>query len=58
LPLIPALNLKAPLGQKPKNQPSSSLIILKKSPVIIVTGNTMELAKSKRLTSERLLIKS
>jgi hypothetical protein len=41
LPLIPALNLKAPLGQKPKNQPSSSLIILKKSPVIIVTGNTI-----------------
>jgi hypothetical protein len=39
LPLIPALNLKAPLGQKPQNQPSSSLIILKKSPVIIVTGN-------------------
>jgi hypothetical protein len=40
LPLIPALNLKAPLGQKPQNQPSSSLIILKKSPVIIVTGNS------------------
>ncbi len=33
------LILKATLGQKPKNQPSSSLIILKKSPVIIMTGN-------------------
>jgi hypothetical protein len=39
LPLTPVLILKATLGQKPKNQPSSSLIILKKSPVIIMTGN-------------------
>ncbi|MCX6962025.1 MAG: hypothetical protein NTZ08_06205, partial [Verrucomicrobia bacterium] len=38
--LIPALNLKAPLAQTTQNQPSSSLIILKKSPVIIVTGNS------------------
>jgi hypothetical protein len=38
--LIPALNLKATLAQTTQNQPSSSLIILKKSPVIIVTGNT------------------
>jgi hypothetical protein len=37
--LIPALNLKATLAQTTQNQPSSSLIILKKSPVIIVTGN-------------------
>jgi hypothetical protein len=40
LPLTPVLILKATLGQKPKNQPLSSLIILKKSPAIIVTGNT------------------
>jgi hypothetical protein len=39
LPLTPVLILKATLGQKPKNQPLSSLIILKKSPAIIVTGN-------------------
>jgi hypothetical protein len=31
--------LKATLAQTTQNQPSSSLIILKKSPVIIVTGN-------------------
>ncbi|MCX6961559.1 MAG: hypothetical protein NTZ08_03805, partial [Verrucomicrobia bacterium] len=37
--LITALNLKATLAQTTQNQPSSSLIILKKSPVIIVTGN-------------------
>ena len=40
LPLIPALNLKATLGQKPQNQLQYPLIILKKSPAIIVTGNT------------------
>ncbi|MCX6962391.1 MAG: hypothetical protein NTZ08_08075, partial [Verrucomicrobia bacterium] len=39
--LIPALNLKATLAQTTQNQPSSSLIILKKSPVIIMTGNTI-----------------
>jgi hypothetical protein len=41
LPLTPVLILKATLGQKPKNQPLSSLIILKKSPAIIVTGNSI-----------------
>jgi hypothetical protein len=40
LPLIPALNLKATLAQTTQNQPSSPLIIMKKSPAIIVTGNT------------------
>jgi len=45
LPLTPVLILKATLGQKPKNQPSSSLIILKKSPAIIVTGNIKRMAK-------------
>ena len=39
LPLIPALNLKATLAQTTQNQPSSPLIIMKKSPAIIVTGN-------------------
>jgi hypothetical protein len=47
--LIPALNLKATLAQTTQNQPSSSLIILKKSPVIIVTGNTMPAQPSVRL---------
>jgi hypothetical protein len=40
LPPIPALNLKATFGQKPQNQPSSSLIILRKSLATIVTDNT------------------
>ena len=40
LPLIPALNLKATLAQTTQNQPSSPLIIMKKSPAIIVTGNS------------------
>jgi hypothetical protein len=40
LPPIPSLNLKAALGQKPQKHTSSSLIILKKSPAIIVTRNT------------------
>ena len=44
LPLIPALNLKATLAQTTQNQPSSPLIIMKKSPAIIVTGNRHELA--------------
>jgi len=38
--LIPALNLKATLAQTTQNQPSSPLIIMKKSPAIIVTGNS------------------
>jgi hypothetical protein len=38
---IPALNLKATLAQTTQNQPSSPLIIMKKSPAIIVTGNTL-----------------
>jgi hypothetical protein len=41
LPPIPSLNLKAALGQKPQKHTSSSLIILKKSPAIIVTRNTL-----------------
>jgi hypothetical protein len=40
------LILKATLGQKPKNQPLSSLIILKKSPAIIVTGNSRAVRRS------------
>lgn len=43
LPLIPALILKATLGQKPQNQLQYLLIILKKSPAIIVTGNNIGL---------------
>jgi hypothetical protein len=33
--------LKATLAQTTQNQPSSLLIIMKKSPVIIVTGNNI-----------------
>jgi hypothetical protein len=33
--------LKATLAQTTQNQPSSPLIIMKKSPAIIVTGNTV-----------------
>jgi hypothetical protein len=38
---IPALNLKATLAQTTQNQPSSPQIIMKKSPAIIVTGNSI-----------------
>jgi len=37
---IPALNLKATLARTTQNQPSSPLIIMKKSLAIIVTGNS------------------
>ncbi|MFM8764336.1 MAG: hypothetical protein ACKOEZ_05820 [Spartobacteria bacterium] len=41
MPLIAALISKASLGQKPKNNLQNPLIILKKSPAIIVTRNTI-----------------
>jgi len=55
LPPIPSLNLKAALGQKPQKHTSSSLIILKKSPAIIVTRNSIISARRKNFEIFRKL---